>query len=256
MSEVFARYPSLAGRTVLVSGGATGIGASLVENFAAQGARVAFLDLDCEAAQTLVERIAATGAERPLFQRCDLRDIAALKTAVATVERSFGPVRALVNNAARDDRHALAEVTPEYFDDRIAVNLRHQFFAIQAVTDAMERAGGGSIVNMGSISWLLANEGYPVYATAKAAVSGLTRAVSRDLGRRNIRVNTVLPGWIMTERQISLWLTPEGEAEIMNRQCLKEKLYPDDVARLVLFLASDDSRMITNQSFVVDGGWT
>jgi NAD(P)-dependent dehydrogenase (short-subunit alcohol dehydrogenase family) len=246
----FATYPSLKNEAVIVTGGATGIGASIVEHFVGQGSRVAFLDFDDKAGTALAEKTRAT------FVHCDLRDIAALQAAVARIEKEQGSPLALVNNAARDDRHKIEDVTPDYWDERIATNLRHQFFAAQVVIPAMRARKRGSIVNMGSISWVLGLGGMPVYLTSKAAITGLTRALARDLGPDAIRANTVLPGWIMTERQVDKWLTPEGEAELLKNQCLKEKLYPPDVARMVLWLAADDSRMVTAQSFVVDGGWT
>jgi len=246
----FAIYPSLKNEAVIVTGGASGIGASIVEHFAEQGARVGFLDFDDKAGRALAEKTRAT------FVHCDLRDIAALKTAVAQVEKQNGPTLALVNNAGRDDRHKIEDVTPEYWDERIATNLRHQFFAAQAVIPGMRARKRGSIINMGSISWLLAEGGMPVYLTSKAAITGLTRALARDLGPDAIRANTVLPGWIMTERQLTKWMTPEGEADLLKEQCLKEKLYPPDIARMVLWLAADDSRLVTAQSFIVDGGWT
>ena len=252
----FALYPSLKGRTVLVTGGATGIGASIVEHFAAQAARVGFLDLDAANAGKLVKTIVGAGHPPPLFLPCDLRDIAALRQAIGEVEKQLGAITALVNNAARDDRHSIEAVTPDYWDERIAVNLRHQFFAAQAVLPGMKAAGGGAIVNMGSVSWMLKNSGMPAYLTAKSGVAGLTRALAKDLGPHGIRVNSVLPGWVMTERQMQLWLTPEGEREMMAGQCLKEKLYPPDIARMVLWLAADDSRMVTGQGFIVDAGWT
>jgi len=251
----FAVYPSLRDRAVLVSGGATGIGAAIVSHFCAQGARVAFLDIDAAHGRALAASLGTQGTA-PLFIPCDLRDIAALRAAVATARAAIGPIRALVNNAARDDRHPIETVTPEFWDERIAVNLRHQFFAAQAVAEDMKQAGGGAIVNLGSVSWMLAAPGMPVYLTAKSAVQGLTRALARDLGPHGIRVNTVVPGWIMTERQETMWLTPEGERELMDRQCLKEKLYPPDIARMVLWLAADDARLVTAQNFIVDGGWT
>jgi D-xylose 1-dehydrogenase len=251
----YASYPSLEDRVVFVTGGGSGIGASVVEHLCAQRARVAFVDIQREASDALVVRIAARGLPAPAFIPCDLRDIAALRAAIAQVEARLGAVRVLVNNAAHDERHAIEAVTPEYWDDRFAVNLRHQFFAAQAVVPAMAAAGGGSIVNLGSTSWLVGQGGMPAYLSAKAAVAGLTRALARDLGPRKIRVNSIVPGWIMTERQISLWLTPEGEEELMRRQCLKRKLVPQDIARVVLFLAADDSDACTNQSYVVDGGW-
>jgi NAD(P)-dependent dehydrogenase (short-subunit alcohol dehydrogenase family) len=174
---------------------------------------------------------------------------------VAEVRTQLGPIRVLVNNAAHDERHSIESVTPEYWDDRFAVNLRHQFFAAQAVAPGMAAAGGGSIINLGSTSWMVGQGGMPAYLSAKAAVAGLTRALARDFGPKHIRVNSVVPGWIMTERQIALWLTPEGEQELLRRQCLKRKLKPEDVARMVLFLASDDSDACTSQAFIVDGGW-
>ncbi len=251
----FARYPSLEGRPVLITGGASGIGASLVEHFSAQGARVGFVDLAEAAGVALAERLEAEGHRRPAFRQADLRDIAALQAAIAALTAETGDPLVLVNNAAHDERHAIEDVTPEYWDDRLAVNLRHQFFAAQAVIPGMRAAGGGSIVNMGSISWRVGQGGMPAYTASKAAIEGLSRGLARDLGPDRIRVNVVLPGWIMTERQLTLWLTPEVEANLMRDQCLKEKVYPADVARLVLWLAAEDSRMCTSQSWVVDGGW-
>jgi NAD(P)-dependent dehydrogenase (short-subunit alcohol dehydrogenase family) len=248
----FASYPSLRDRGVLVSGGATGIGAAIVEHFVAQGSKVAFLDIDEAAGSALAARLGA-GA---VFLPCDLRDVAALQRAATAATARVGPVGVLVNNAARDDRHAVDAVTPEFWDERMAVNLRHQFFLAQAVAPAMKASGGGSIVNFSSVSWMLSLPNMPAYLTAKAAVIGMTRALARDLGPDRIRVNAVVPGWIMTERQIELWLTPDSERALFEAQCLKEKLYPADVARLVLWLAADDSRMATAQSFVIDGGWT
>ena len=250
-----AQYPSLEARVVFVTGGGSGIGASIVEHFCAQRARVAFVDIAHEPSKKLVEKIAALGYPAPIFLPCDLRDIPALRSAVAEARRQLGPIRVLVNNAAHDERHTIESVTPEYWDDRLAVNLRHQFFAAQAVAPDMAAAGGGSIVNLGSVSWLVGQGGMPAYLSAKAAVAGLTRALARDLGPKNIRVNCIVPGWIMTERQIQLWLTPEGEQELLRRQCLKRKLVPEDIARVILFFAADDSSACTNQSYVVDGGW-
>ncbi len=250
-----ARYPSLAGRIVLVTGGASGIGAAIVEAFREQAARVAFLDRDEKSAAGLLSRL-GQDPEALRFLPCDLTDIDALRAAIGEVLAAWGPATVLVNNAARDDRHAIAEVTPERWDAIQAVNLRHQFFASQAIAPEMAKAGGGAIVNMGSISWVIGQGGMPGYLTAKAGITGLTRALARDLGPDNIRVNTVLPGWTMTERQVSLWLTPQGERELMNRQCLKKKLLPRDVANLVLFLSSDDAAMCTAQDYVIDGGWS
>lgn len=250
-----AVYPSLKDRVVLVTGGGSGIGAAIVERFCAQGARVSFIDVNEEASDQLIRHIAGKGNNAPRFVSCDLRNIADLKNAIAEIAATDGPITTLVNNAARDDRHAIADVTPEYFDDRIAVNLRHQFFAVQAVYPGMAEAGGGSIINMGSVTWLIGQGGMPLYSAAKAAIAGMTRSFARDLGPMNIRVNSVLPGWIMTERQIENWLTPEGEIELMQRQCLKRKLIPDDIAKVVLFFAADDSGVCTNQNYIADGGW-
>ena len=250
-----ASYPSLESRVALVTGGGSGIGASIVEHLCAQRARVAFVDIDHASSEALVKTIGERGHPAPMFIPCDLRDIAALRSAVGEARSRLGAIRVLVNNAAHDERHAIERVTPEYWDDRFAVNLRHQFFAAQAVAPDMAAAGGGSIVNFGSTSWLVGQGGMPAYLSAKAAVAGLTRALARDFGPMNIRVNCIVPGWIMTERQIKLWLTPEGEEELMRRQCLKRKLYPEDIARVVLFFASDDSAACTSQSYIVDGGW-
>lgn len=249
-----AIYPSLKDRVVFVTGGGSGIGASIVEHFCRQGAKVGFVDVAVEPSEALVESLRKQG-HKVQFVNCDLRDIDALRVAVGQVRETLGPITVLVNNAAHDQRHAIDEVTSEYWDDRIAVNLKHQFFAAQAVYPDMEKAGGGAIVNLGSVSWMIGQGGMPCYTTAKSAVAGLTRSLARDLGPMNIRVNCVVPGWIMTQRQIDLWLTPEGEAELMQRQCLKRKLVPEDIARAVLFFASDDAGGCTNQSYIVDGGW-
>ena len=254
-TSVSAIYPSLQGRSVFVTGGGSGIGASIVSHFAAQGSKVAFVDIAEEPSQALVAEIKAAGQAAPLFLPCDLRDIEALRTAVAEAASAHGPVTVLVNNAAHDERHAIESVTPDYWDERMAINLRHQFFAAQAVAPMMQEAGGGSIINFGSTSWMIGQGGMPGYTAAKSAVMGLTRGLARDLGPDNIRVNSIAPGWIMTERQIKLWLTLEGEKELMARQCLKRKLEPADVARLTLFLASDDSNAMTNQTYICDGGW-
>jgi NAD(P)-dependent dehydrogenase (short-subunit alcohol dehydrogenase family) len=240
---------------VLVTGGATGIGESIVTHFAHQGSRVAFLDIQDEPAGALVEALAAEGCSRPLYVPCDLTDVAALKAAVEQVLAAFGTVDVLVNNAANDQRHTIEEVTPELWDRVMNINLRPQIFMIQAVLPAMRVAGRGSIVNLSSIAWLVPSTGMPVYITAKAAIVGLTRTMAKELGPENIRVNAVLPGGIATERQRRLWYTPGYQEEILSHQSLKRELGPEDVARLVLFLAADDSSAITNQSYVVDGGW-
>jgi D-xylose 1-dehydrogenase len=248
-----AIYPSLKDRTVLVTGGGSGIGEAIVRQFVGQGSRVGFIDIDVKASKQLLTSLPTHASVH--FEHADLRDIGALRRAIAGVREAFGPITILVNNAARDDRHTIEEVTPEFWDERIAVNLKHQFFSAQAVAPDMIQAGGGSIVNIGSVSWVIGQGNMPCYTTAKSAVQGLTRALARDLGPNNVRVNSILPGWIMTERQQELWLTPEGEAELMQRQCLKRKLMPDELARVVLFFAADDSGACTNQNYIVDGGW-
>jgi NAD(P)-dependent dehydrogenase (short-subunit alcohol dehydrogenase family) len=251
----FARYPSLESRVVLVTGGATGIGESIVTHFARQGSRVAFLDVQDEPARGLVETLTAEGCPAPLYIHCDLTDVVALQRSVEHVLATCGTVDVLVNNAANDQRHTIEEVTPAYWDQSMATNLRPQFFMIQAVLPAMRSAGRGSIINMSSISWMIPSIGVPVYITAKAAIVGLTRTMAHELGPAQIRVNAVLPGAIVTERQKRLWYTPDYKAEILQRQALKRDILPAEVARLVLFLASDDSSAITNQSYIVDGGW-
>lgn len=249
----FANYPSLEGRTVFVTGGASGIGAEIVMAFAAQKAKVGFIDLDKEGGAALATELGAKGAEIA-FEQCDLRDIDALQSAFARLRERLGPAAVLVNNAARDDRHGWEDVTAEYYDERMATNLRHMFFAMQAVAPDMIAAGGGSIINMGSNSWFEAVGGFPVYATAKAAVHGLTRTMARDLGRHRIRVNTVVPGWIMTDRQKSLWATPESLERQKQRQCLPDLIDPVYVARMVLFLASDDAAMCSANNYMVEAG--
>ncbi len=254
-TERFANYPSLRGAVVVITGGASGIGAAMVAHFAAQGSRVAFLDLAEKDAAALVDEVSQRPTTSPLFFKCDLTNVEELRASLRKIEEQLGSVRVLVNNAANDDRHKLAEVTPEYWDERMNVNLRHHFFAIQTVAPGMSRTGGGSIINMSSISWMIPSTGLPAYIAAKAAIVGLTRTLSRELGGANIRVNSISPGAIMTERQRRLWMTPEYLKEIMRNQALKRELLPEDVARLVLFLAADDSGTITGQNFVIDGGW-
>lgn len=251
----FAHYPSLRGRAVLVTGGATGIGESIVNHFARQGARVAFLDVQDEPAQRLVDALKAEVESAPMYFRCDLTDVGALQETARRAISSLGTVDVLVNNAANDERHKIEEVTEEYWDRSMATNLRPQFFMIQAVLPMMRAAGRGSIINMSSISWMIPSTGVPLYIAAKAAIVGMTRTMAHELGPANIRVNAVLPGAIVTEKQKKLWYTPEYKAEIMASQALKRDILPDDVARLVLFLAADDSSAITNQSYVIDGGW-
>jgi NAD(P)-dependent dehydrogenase (short-subunit alcohol dehydrogenase family) len=251
----YAVYPSLRDRVVLVTGGATGIGESLVRHFAMQGARVAFFDVQDGPAVALRNEVSAAGCTAPLYLHCDLTDVAALKGNVERVLAAHGTVDVLVNNAGNDQRHAMEEVTAEFFERTIAVNLRPYFFMAQAVIPAMKAAGRGVIVNLSSICWMIPSTGLPVYATAKAGIVGLTRTLAHEYGPKGIRVNAVLPGAIATEKQKRLVYTPEYKAEIMANQALKRDILPEDVARLVLFLAADDSSGITNQSYVVDGGW-
>lgn len=249
-----ARYPSLVGKRVLVTGGASGIGEGLVEAFVGQGARVLFCDIADDAARAVVARLAPGAAHAPLYRRCDLTDIEAVRALVAEADTALGGLDVLINNAGNDDRHALADVTPAYWDDRMAVNLRHLFFAAQAAVPPMRRAGGGVILNFGSISWHLGLTEMPLYQTAKAAIEGMTRALARDLGRDNIRVAAIVPGNVQTPRQ-ERWYSPEGEAEIVAAQCLDGRIRPADVAALVLFLASDDARMCTAHAYFIDAGW-
>jgi NAD(P)-dependent dehydrogenase (short-subunit alcohol dehydrogenase family) len=251
----YASYPSLRGRIVLVTGGATGIGESMVRHFARQGSKVAFLDIQDAPAQALVEALDVEGCPRPEYIHCDLTDVPALKAAVAQVLASHGTVDVLVNNAANDQRHKIEDVTPEYWDQCVALNLRPYFFIAQALLPAMTAAGRGSIINMSSIAWLIPTTGMPVYVAAKAAIVGLTRTLAHEFGPPGIRVNAVLPGAIVTEKQKRLVYTPEYKAKILASQSLKRDILPDDVARLVLFLAADDSSAITSQSYVIDGGW-
>ena len=254
MAGAIATYPSLKGRTVLVTGGGSGIGAAITRRFAEGGARVGFLDIAVEASEALAADLAAAG-HAARFVPCDLREIDALKRGVAAVRDAFGPVGVLINNAAHDERHATPDVTPEMFDERIAVNLRHQFFAAQAVLPDMKAAGGGAIINFGSVSWMAGQGGMAVYSMSKSAVLGLTRSLARDYGPFGIRVNAIAPGAILTQRQKDKWLTPEYEAELMGKQCLKRHLLPDEIARFALFLASDEASACTGQQYVVDGGW-
>jgi NAD(P)-dependent dehydrogenase (short-subunit alcohol dehydrogenase family) len=244
----FATYPSLKDKTVIISGGAQGIGAAMVTAFAAQSAKVGFLDKDETSSAALAEQTGAT------YEICDLRDITAMQTALSTLTDRLGSAHILVNNAARDDRHDWQDVTPEYWDERQATNIRHMFFAIQSIAPQMIVNGGGSIINMGSNSWWEAGGGFPAYTTAKAAVHGLTRTMARDLGDHRIRVNTVVPGWIMTDRQKELWATPDALEAHRNRQCLPDLIDPVYVARMVLFLASDDAAMCSANNYMVEAG--
>ncbi len=263
----FASYPSLRGRVVVVTGGASGIGQAIVEAFAAQGSRVVFLDVLEDAGAALVRRLQQTqnetqnepgnkpGIEAPRFFPCDLTNADALAAVLEQLRAAFPAVDVLVNNAGNDTRHLVKEVTPQLWDELMAVNLKHQFFMTQGVIAGMRAAGRGSVINMSSISWMIPSTRVPVYATAKAAIVGLTRTLAHELGRDGIRVNCILPGAILTERQQRLWLTEEYKAEVLRRQALKRMIGPEEVARLVLFLAADDSAAITNQSYVIDGGF-
>ncbi len=251
----FSIYPSLRNQSVFVTGGGSGIGAAMVAAFAQQGARVAFVDVAEDASRALAQRLVDAGYAAPWWRKCDVRDIAALQAAVADAALELGDFSVLVNNVASDDRHTLESVTPDYYDQRMAINERPAFFAIQAVVPGMRRLGAGSIINLGSTGWQGKGAGYPCYAIAKSSVNGLTRGLAKTLGQDRIRINTVSPGWVMTERQIQLWLNAEGEEEIKRNQCLPDKLLPDDIARMVLFLASSDGAMCTAQEFKVDAGW-
>jgi len=251
----YGSYPSLRDRVVVVTGGASGIGEKIVVQFAKQGAKVAFLDIQNEAALQLVRKISANGDTEPYFLQCDLTDTEALRECIQRIIAKLRTVDVLVNNAGNDARHSVEEVTPEYWDRSMAVNLKHQFFASQAVIPVMKRAGRGSIINMSSISWVIPSTGLPAYVTAKAAIVGLTRTLAHELGADNIRVNCVLPGAILTDRQKELWFTDDYKAEILRGQALKRMIRPEEVARLALFLAADDSSAITSQSYVIDAGW-
>lgn len=249
-----ATYPSLRNRAVLITGGASGIGAHLVEAFCAQGAKVAFLDIS-DGTACAAEVLEATG-HAPLYRQVDLTDIAALRAAITDLETVLGPFLVLINNAGNDDRLGIAEVEPDYWDNRFAVNLRHQFFAAQALVPGMTAAGGGSIINMGSNSWMQGAAGLVCYTTAKSAVMGMTKVMAKELGDKRIRVNSIAPGWILTERQVTRAksIYPDKFNDYLTRQCLKEFLLPPDVARMALWLSADDARMVTGQTFIVDGG--
>jgi len=248
-----AIYPSIANKRVIVTGGGSGIGEGIVEGFARQGAQVSFLDVQTAAGEAVADLFSSCD-HHPIFHHCDITDGDALAARLAQCIAEMGGCDVLVNNAASDDRHKLEEVTPYYWDQRMAVNLRHQFFAAQTVMPAMREAGSGSIINMGSISWHLGLEDLVVYQTAKAAIEGMTRSLARELGRSNIRVNCIVPGNVQTPRQ-ARWYTPEGEAEIIASQCLDGRIQPTDIAAMALFLASDDARFCTAHNYWVDAGW-
>ncbi len=256
VSPALAQYPSLRGMRVFITGGGSGIGAAMVQAFAEQGAQVAFVDFVKAESEALVQSIAAAGHPGPWFQLCDVRDVGALQAAMERALLELGDFATLVNNVARDDRHTLEAVTLEYWEERMAVNQRPAFFAIQSIVPGMKRLGGGSIINLGSTGWQGKNGDFPLYSMAKSSMNGLTRGMAGNLGPHRIRVNTVSPGWVMTERQIKLWLNAEGEDAIKRNQCLPDKMQPSDIARMVLFLASADAAMCTAQEFKVDAGWT
>ena len=255
MQSSQASYPSLRDKVVFISGGSTGIGAELVAAFARQGARVGFIDIDTQAAARLIRDLNNV-PHPPHFVFCDVSNVSALKDSVEAVAKHFGAIEVLINNVANDDRRELDQVDEAHFDWSVSINLRPAYFAIQAVVPGMQRRGGGSIINVGSVSWEIRQSECSVYGTLKSAATGLTRSLSRKLGRDRIRINQLIPGWVMTERQLKLWVNAAGERTITENQCLPDKVLPQDIAAMALFLASDDSRMITAQDFVVDGGWT
>jgi NAD(P)-dependent dehydrogenase (short-subunit alcohol dehydrogenase family) len=254
-AEQFAKYPSLQDRVVLITGGASGIGEVLVEAFTLQGAQVVFLDIADEAASALIDRLSSNAAHIPAYVHCDLTDYAQLAEKLAGIIARFGTIDVVINNAGDDTRHKTEDVTPEFWDRCTAVNLKHQFFVSQAVIPGMKWQGRGVILNMSSISWMIPSTGLPVYVASKAAIVGLTRTLAHELGPHGIRVNCILPGAIETARQRKNWYTEEYVNEILTHQSIKRMLQPDEVARLALFLAADDSSGITNQSYIVDGGW-
>jgi D-xylose 1-dehydrogenase len=250
----YTLYPSLRDRVVFISGGSSGIGAEVVRAFAAQGSKVAFCGTKPDGGQALIDELAKAGHAAPWYGACDVRDVAAYQSLLARVASEVGPIRVLVNNAGRDDRHTMEEVTSAFWDDRIALNLKHYFFAIQAVAPGMEKAGSGSVINMGSVSWMRGRPNLVGYTTAKAGILGLTRTLARELGARNIRVNALVPGAIVTDRQTTLHRDPAADKAFLDAQCLKIRLDPGHVARATLFLAADDSDGMTGQHVLVDGG--
>jgi D-xylose 1-dehydrogenase len=251
----FAEYPSLRGQVVLISGGASGLGAEFVAQFAAQGSRVAFVDVQDEAGGDLVDAVAATGCPRPLYMHADVRDSAAYQEVIADMARLLGPVAVLINNAANDARHTADEVDAAFWDERMNVNLAHYYFATQAVAPMMQTAGGGSVINLGSISTHIKLRNLVLYRTAKAGVEGLTRALAQELGPYGIRVNCIIPGWVMTPRQLADAVDAEAEATIEREQALSRRILPGDIARMAMWLAADDSSACTGQNWIVDGGW-
>ena len=253
MNEI-ASYPSLANKVVIITGGASGIGASIVEQFVMQKSTVAFIDIEEEAGMSLANSLFKKFKSKPLFVKCDLKNISDLKNSIEKIKSKLGPISILINNAANDERHNIDDVTPEYWDDRMNINLKHYFFATQSVYKDMKKLGKGTIVNIGSFSWMKGQGGMPGYTTAKSGIMGLTRTLARDLGLHNIRVNCIVPGWIITDRQKKLWLTPEIEAQQLKDQCIKRMLVPEDISKAVLFFASDQSSGCTAQNYVIDGG--
>ena len=250
----YTLYRTLSERVVFISGGSSGIGAELVRAFAAQGAKVAFCGTKPEGGKTLIDEVVAAGHTAPWYGACDVRDVVAYQALLGRVATDVGPIRVLINNAGRDDRHKMEDVTPEFWDDRLALNLKHYFFAIQAVAPGMERAGGGSVINMGSVSWMRGRPNLVGYTTAKAGILGLTRTLARELGPRNIRVNALVPGAIVTDRQTALHRDPVADQQFLDAQCLKIRLDSGHVARATLFLAADDSDGMTGQHVLVDAG--
>jgi len=253
---MLASYPDLRGKVVFITGGGNGIGGAMTRAFAEQGSLVAFVDIAEESSKRLAGLVHHETGAMPLYLRCDLRVTAALQQAIQEAAARLGDIAVLVNNAGNDDRHAIGSVTQAYWDDRIAVNQRHVFFAAQEVFPIMQRRGGGSIINLSSIIWKIKQADAPIYSMSKASIHGLTRAIARDFGHAGIRVNTILPGAVWTERQKRLWLNPQMEQDVMAGQCLQAHIEPQDVANLALFLASDASRMCTAQEFTVDAGWS
>lgn len=253
---VLASFPSLAGQRVFVTGGGSGIGAAIVQAFVEQGAYVAFVDIAKEASSALAADLDPHRQNRVWWRACDVRDLEALRNALQDAQAELGDFSVLVNNVAHDERHSWEAVTPQYWEERMAVNQRPAFFAIQALVPGMRRLGFGSIINLGSTGWQTKGSNYPLYAIAKSSVNGLTRGMAANLGADRIRINTVTPGWVMTERQIKLWLDAQGEEDLKRNQCLPDRLQATDIARMVLFLASTDGAMCTAQEFKVDAGWS
>jgi NAD(P)-dependent dehydrogenase (short-subunit alcohol dehydrogenase family) len=249
------KYFDLENKRVFITGGGSGIGASIVEHFCEQGSEVYFVDINAEESKKLVDEMKNKKFKEPTFIECDLINIKLLQETISKILTEKGPINILINNAANDTRHKIDDVTVEYWDERINVNLRHFFFTVQAVKKSMIENNGGVIINMGSTSWMVGQGGMAAYTAAKSGVVGMTRSFARDLGQYNIRVNSVVPGWTITERQIEKWLTPESEADMMKKQCIKKRLMPSDIAKAVLFFSSNQSSGCTNQSYIVDNGW-